>query len=175
MILNVADFGDDFGSYAYIAILCVLINFIPDYLSLLQTRYLLKRLSQSPSTLYSLALLLADLVMSLLIIGGYIGAVLLLSPGIILNLTDGGGLYFLSVFVVSSLTTSLFSWLYILSTWALRLFRGTALRFFDVEGKPLESIALIASGLFLAISIPLSFSISALSESELVIRETEVL
>ena len=174
-ILNVADFNENIGSYAYIAILCVLINFIPDYLSLLQTRYLLKRLSRSPSTLASFGLLWIDLIVSLCIVGGYIGAILLLSPGIILNLLDVGGLFFLSIFVVSSLTTSLFSWLYFLSSSWLRLFRKSALRYFDVKNKPLESIALISGGLFLAISIPLSLSISLLDGSEFVAVEIQTL
>lgn len=51
----------------FVAVYLVVLNFIPDYVSLLQTRYLLKAVARNPSALVLLSLLLADVILTGLI------------------------------------------------------------------------------------------------------------
>lgn len=149
------------GDYFYIALLCIFINFIPDYISLLQTRFLLQQLQKSKNILTSFLLLILDLIASLAIISAYLIAVFAFNPGLILNILDGEGAYFVSIFVFSTLVTSVFSWLYFLSTALLRLFHGFLNQYLDIEYRPLQAIALVAAVIFVAIAVPLNLVVTA--------------
>ncbi|WP_251358627.1 lipopolysaccharide assembly protein LapB [Kangiella sp. TOML190] len=133
----------------------ILINFVPDYLSLLQTRYLLKLFENVKGVFGHLFLLFADIVLSAVIISTYILVYLWIAnvhDVSIMKMVAAFSVY--SIFFYSTFLTSFLSWLYVLSTWVMKLSSKTFLsRWLDIESKPGSSLGIILSGLVLSIGI----------------------
>jgi hypothetical protein len=156
-----------------------LFNFLPDYLSLLKTRAIIAYMMQNPSRVGNYLLLVVDTLasfgiwliaffsLSWIIHGvGYghaphIAAVQAYydssgRPGIfffIKHPPDGSGTTIIdpmNIFLYSTLFTSVWVWLYVLSGWLTRTFRfvkkwGSVLTpYLNVEEKPLHSLGVVA-------------------------------
>lgn len=142
-----------------IFIIAAILNLLPDYLSLLESRYIISRLRKSSSFSKQIMLLTLDLVVTFAIgfiaflalwgafgsnpIDGFISIVLPLS--IERNGEPSWGIWFYSTFF-----TSIWIWLYILSGFLISIqkFARLAIRrfrwFFDIEKKPFISLGGIA-------------------------------
>ncbi|MZH02808.1 MAG: sel1 repeat family protein, partial [Nitrospinae bacterium] len=134
------------------------INIIPDYLSLFETRWLLKRFDQVKSFIGQLGVLVADAVVTGSIIWFAINAFRwsMGEPSLaaieILALFSVFSLFFYSTFL-----TSVWAWVFCLSTWFMRLFSRTSLnKVLDVETKPEAQVALVGAVLIFAVAIVLT-------------------
>ncbi len=149
----------------------LVVNVLVDYLSILQTRFLLGHLHRLQSAVLQFLVLLIDLILS----GALIWAALWLlmrSP-----LYEGGPASFgetlgmfsvFSVFFFSTFFTSFWSWIFVLSTWILRLARASNLgHWLDVEQKPIAILAAITGGVVfvgaLSAAVPLRKGTDGLS------------
>ncbi len=134
------------------------INILPDYLSLFETRWLLKRFEKVTSIPGQLAVLVADAVFTgtIILIGIYLFQ--LIRGDEPLSAVEILGLFSVfSIFFYSTFLTSIWAWLYCLSTWFMRLFSRTPLKtLLDVEKRPMVMIALIGSGLLFSGTFALS-------------------
>ena len=132
------------------------VNIVADYFSLLETRWLLGRLARIRSPLTHVALLIIDAVITGLIILGVIWAAQasgLLAMMIgddaasLSSLTENDPLVIALAFSVfsapfySTFLTSVWSWLYVLSSWALRFFARFQ-SWLDVEKRPVLMVSL---------------------------------
>lgn len=150
-------------SFTKVIALGAIINIIPDYFSLIETRWLLERFGKTQSFFKQLFLLLVDLLFTATIIWFTISIVTLMffkaSPSIaaLVSLYSEYAIFFYSTFL-----TSLWAWVYCLSTWFLRIFRHLRLRrFLDVRTKPDKQIALVGAFLVLAIVVLVTPSLKA--------------
>lgn len=125
--------------------LALAVNIVADYVSLLETRFLLGRICRLRSTLAQAAVLVLDFALSAAIIWLAIFAYLRspLHAGEIESFAEILGLFSIfSVLFYSTFLTSVWTWAYILTTWLLRLFTRLRLpHFLDVEHKPVQIIA----------------------------------
>jgi hypothetical protein len=155
-------------------ILALVGNVFPDYLSLLETRYLLRASSRSKSVLVWLAFLIADLIITLLIARLSVALIELFgervlrasvrylwnSDSILDKLVFLEQLGFLpmiqhpfALWIAPAFFTSLWLWLYAGSGFILKAARTLDLGFdwfnlkFDIEKKPLQSIGLVSGAL----------------------------
>ena len=135
--------------------LAVALNIIPNILSFQQTRILLGIFAHRKNPFLQVAVLLADLVVSSLIILCALTAWRFASgKGALLPLEIIGGFTSYSIFFYSSFLTSIWAWLFVLSLWIMRL--GAKLwdyRLLDVARKPIDSLALLAATLVLLFSV----------------------
>lgn len=131
------------------------VNVVPDYLSLLETRWMLQRMHRVRSVLGQAAVLAADLVFTGAIIWGGIALFRWASGQALLSWVEMLAFFSaFSIFFYSSFVTSVWSWLYCLSTWFLRLFTRTPLgRVLDVETDPAKQVALVGAGVILIIGL----------------------
>jgi hypothetical protein len=123
------------------------INVVPDYVSLFETRWLLKRFDQVRSIGGQLLVLLADAIFTGAIIWAGISLYQLIVAKELPSLVEMVVLFSVfSVFFYSTFLTSVWAWIYCLSTWCMRLFsRGALNKVFDVENKPVAVIALVGA------------------------------
>ena len=123
------------------------INIVPDYVSLFETRWLLKRFERVKSVLGQLGVLFADAVFTGAIIWLGINAFQLWRGDAPLTAIEMLALFSVfSLFFYSTFLTSVWAWLYCLSTWFMRLFsRSTLTRVLDVEAKPVAQVALVGA------------------------------
>ncbi|MFG5384057.1 SEL1-like repeat protein [Yoonia sp. R2-816] len=129
-------------------IIGMIVNIAADYVSLLETRWLLGRMPRR--VLAQIGVLILDLMISALIIWiaifGYINSPL--HDGEIETFAEILGVFSIfSVFFYSTFLTSVWTWAYIGSTWLMRL--ATRLRvsyWLDVEGKPIKVLFLLLAG-----------------------------
>ena len=135
-----------------------ILNVIPDYLSLYETRWLLNKFQNSITLSKQLIFLIIDLLLSSLIILLAIGLFLLLrgqtniTPAVIIGLFSVFSIFFYSTFF-----TSIWAWIYCLSTWFMKLFCKTPLKsILETETKPLKQIGLISSALIFVCAFALS-------------------
>ncbi|MEM1287286.1 MAG: hypothetical protein AAGH60_02935 [Pseudomonadota bacterium] len=133
------------------------INIIPDYLSLIETRWLLQRFVHVRNPFAQLLLLVADFIFTALIIFAAIYVFLFLTGQRIPSPVEIVALFSVyAVFFYSTFLTSVWSWLYCLSSWFMRLFTKLGLnRILGIRRDPVAQIAavgtiLIAVGGFLA-------------------------
>jgi len=134
-----------------------MINFIPDYLSLLETRYILGKMKGSRTVLKTAGFLFLDLVVSFLIICGalwLVGSLAMFSPigfrhflYIVTNsLSMTGTEKVFSIFFYSTFFTSIWIWLYGFSGVCMKGVNRISLIFRWVKGtlnianKPLQSL-----------------------------------
>jgi len=139
------------------------VNFIPDYISLVETRFVLKKF-KSNSIFRIFILVLVDLVLTTAIICGTF-----LLFGFLLSDKEGrSGLLelVLSLFlpiVITSYLTSIWIWLFFLGSLITKLLNLGSLgrnkmgKYFDIENKPFKSVGFVTV-VFLTIAlIPLIF------------------
>jgi uncharacterized protein len=129
----------------------ILINIIPDYLSLFETRWLLQRFDRVSSFFGQLALLAVDALVTVGIIWAHIYLFqLVIGPALGLpevNLIEAV-LFFsvYSIFFYSTFLTSFWAWVFCLSTWFMRMFCRTPLqRLLRNEESPARQVALVGS------------------------------
>ena len=136
------------------------VNVTADYISLLQTRILLDHVGNLRNPVLQALVLLVDLVLTALII--WIALRVFQFTPWFNKLTGGGGadlgevlLIFspFAVFFYSTFATSIWTWVFVLSSWVMRGMARLRLgRWLDVEGKPVKSLryalapALVATG-----------------------------
>ena len=130
-------------------VLGALVNVIPDYLSLLETRWLLRFMDRWRGFWAQVVLLAGDLVVSAAIIWLWIQGVRWVIGEPFLSVVELLAFFSIySVFFYSSFFTSIWAWLYCGSMWFLRLFTGLGLnRVLDVWGEPVKQVALVGSWL----------------------------
>ena len=128
-------------------VLGALVNVIPDYLSLLETRWLLRFMDRWRGFWAQVVLLAVDLVVSAAIIWLWIQGVRWVIGEPFLSVVELLAFFSIySVFFYSSFFTSIWAWLYCGSMWFLRLFTGLGLnRVLDVWGEPVKQVALVGS------------------------------
>lgn len=146
-------------------------NFIPDYISLVQSRYFIKLMSRVNNALIVFLLLIADLVFTPLIFIAYAGVILPLIIGDLdfsalneiirfgtqmkiggfpLNTFDDIDITF-GIYLYSTFFTTIWAWFFALAVGGVRLVKGLqigsqALDFFlDLEKKPILAIGSIAA------------------------------
>ena len=141
-------------------ILGAAINVIPDYVSLYETRWLLKRFETVRSFPGQVAVLVADLVITGAITWGAINAWQWVGPGggRMLSTVELLALFSVySIFFYSTFLTSVWAWLYCSSLWFMRLFTRSPLKYLlDVEKQPVQTTALVGSGLALLTALILT-------------------
>ncbi len=143
-------------SFMQILLLGAVLNIIPDYLSLLETRWLLKRFSEVHSFWTQFSVLILDAIFTATIIWLAINIFQIATGNESLSIIKMLAVFSIySVFFYSTFITSLWAWVYCISTWVMRLFSGTSLKnILAIEEKPVEQVALICSILlFLIIMI----------------------
>ncbi len=132
----------------------IAVNLMADYVSLLETRFLLSRMDRLRSFGAQALVLLADLILSAAIILVVIEVVRW--TGVVAEDNTSWAAIGLAFSVYSApfystFLTSVWTWVYILSTWVLRLFTGLGLnRLPDVEHRPTLMLSLTLSGFVLA-------------------------
>lgn len=144
---------DDGMAVKDVLVLGLVINIFPDYLSLIETRWLLKRFESVRTVWGQVAVLTFDLVFSGLIIWAAINAVRLINGDAYLSPFEmmlAFSMY--AVFFYSTFATSAWAWLYWASTGMVRFFSGkTSSTFLNVEHKPLTQVGFIAGVLVFAV------------------------
>jgi len=148
------------------------LNLIPDYFSLQETRWILKLLKRTSGILSVLFLLICDLVLTLLIFLVGMGVAVMIYEGglekeLLLELAYilWGGLtidsdyIFFSPFIYTTLFTSVWIYLYLISSGLIKigvlLGKGTGKVFglLDVERKPFLSLGVVSSSFIFVIGI----------------------
>lgn len=125
--------------------LCV--NVAADYISLLQTRYIVGQAHQFHNTLFHLFIIAVDIALSAIII--WLSLLLFFySPlynGRADSFSEVAGVFSVfSVFFYSTFATSFWIWVYFLSTCILRFFnRINRADIFDIENQPIRMLGLI--------------------------------
>lgn len=135
-----------------------LVNVIPDYVSLFETRWLLKRFERVRSVAGQLAVLAADAVFTGAIIWVAINAFQVARGETLLSAVDMLALFSVfSLFFYSTFLTSIWAWLYCLSTWFMRVFSRTPLKdILPLDKEPVRQIALVGSVIVLVAALGLS-------------------
>ena len=151
-------------SFITIIILGVIINLIPDYISLFQTRWILKYYSRTDNVGLQLLILIADLVIT----GAIISLMLwFLQLTIFSNVKDNlthtwAILNGLSIFFYSTFLTSIWAWLYCAGAWFIKLYLKLPFNYlFNIEKEAPKVLGLAVSLLYIFITIlisPLVFS-----------------
>ena len=129
----------------------VMVNIVADYLSLIETRWLLERFRTVRSVAGQAALLVADLVFTGAIVLALLYAFSRLVLGEAPRAIDVLALFSVySIFFYSTFLTSIWAWLHCASAWFVRLFTRLGLgHILDVQQKPVHQIALVGAGLIL--------------------------
>ncbi len=128
-----------------VLVIGLIINLLADYVSLLETRWLLGKMPRS--IIGQILVLIFDLAVSALIIWiaifAYINSPL--HVGEIETFAEILGVFSIfSVFFYSTFLTSVWTWAYIVSTWLMRLAMRLRVSYWlDVEGKPIKVLFLL--------------------------------
>lgn len=132
-------------------VLGAILNIVPDYLSLLKSRLIIIRLGRTPRLALQIGLLFTDFAISAVI--GVLSILLYIA------VTGGQAIAPLeiaalfseySIFFYSTFATSIWSLLYFLSVFIMRIFSRTPLYLILAsEEKPVQTISLMCSALFL--------------------------
>ena len=157
-----------------VLVIALAINVLADYLSLLETRFLLGRMHRLRSVVAQVAVLLADLVISAAIIWLAIAAYLTspLYQGEAESFAEILGVFSIfSVLFYSTFLTSVWTWAYILSTWIMRAFTRLGLAdLLDVENKPVlvlgGVLALVVFVGALVLALPMQKDADGLSAAD---------
>jgi len=158
MLFNLRDFFLEldvfWGAIGFISA-SFFFNFIPDYLSLLETRTLIKLARKTHSATIIIILLLVDLLLTFIIftINYFIISTISDKPFDPIIFSDILRAiqfdHYLSIFLYSTFFTSVWLWLYAISGFIIKLISSTrkGLRFFqrhlDIDNKPLRSMAFV--------------------------------
>ncbi|MEP0648253.1 tetratricopeptide repeat protein [Parvibaculum sp.] len=121
------------------------INILPDYLSLYQTRWLLQQFQRVSNPFGQFALLLVDIAVTGLIIFVGIEAYLWFTGQAQIALVEMVALFSLyAVFFYSTFLTSVWAWVYCLSSWFTRASAGLQ-TWLDVANAPGRTLALLGA------------------------------
>ncbi|MEM7745394.1 MAG: tetratricopeptide repeat protein [Pseudomonadota bacterium] len=161
-------------SLGAVLILALAVNVLADYISLLETRWLLGLMPRIRSWWAQALVLAADLVISAAIIWLAILAYVHtpFHEGEINSFAEILGVFSIfSVLFYSTFLTSVWTWGYILSTWVLRLVKRLRLaEWLDVEGQPVRILSLVTGAVTfagaLAASVPLAKDAEGLSAAD---------
>ncbi|MFD1158176.1 SEL1-like repeat protein [Roseovarius aestuarii] len=125
--------------------IALFVNIIADYISLLETRWVLERLRRSDSRLKNALWLSTDLCLTALIIWASISIYILARGGSLIDFPELVGLFSIySIFFYSTFITSIWSIGYLVSTSVNRIFTHTCIgRILDVEENPGQSLAFV--------------------------------
>lgn len=165
-------FGEGVQSFAEILILGTLLNFLPDFISLFETRLILRRMARANSTLTILALIVIDVVLTgAIFIASYTLAfyALYVLAGVFAGLDLSGhwrflktGVFFdspgwgtadeisMGPYIYTTFLTSVWIWLYVLSASVAKVFRfadrtvGIFRLVLDFKEKPIRSLGFIS-------------------------------
>lgn len=120
------------------------INILPDYVSLFQTRWMLQKFQNLRSKLGIFVILIMDFIVSGMIIWVGILTYHILRqtpPPHLFEVLGGFTIY--SIFFYSTFFTSIWAWLYLTSSYVMRLFSSKLSRVLNVETYPLQQLALV--------------------------------
>jgi uncharacterized protein len=136
-------------------ILGAVINIIPDYISLFETRWLLKKFGQLKLLTLQLAVLLIDAIFTASIAWISINLFQLLTGDAPLSSVEVLALFSIfSLFFYSTFITSVWAWIFFISTGIMRLFARTGLKhLLDIESKPVSQIALAGAAIIFIFTI----------------------
>ncbi len=127
----------------------MMVNIVPDYLSLWETRWLLRYISRVETNIGKFLLLVIDAMFSAGIIIVSIWVVrwwMELPPLRPIEMLAGFSVF--AIFFYSTFLTSVWSWLYCLTTWIMRLFARTPLKIIlNIEARPMSQIGLVCGAL----------------------------
>lgn len=160
-------------SLLFILGIALSVNVLADYVSLLETRWLLGKMRRARSAISQAGLLFLDLAITTAIIWVAIIAYLN-SPwheGEIESFGEILGVFSIfSVIFYSTFLTSVWSWAYILSTWIMRLTQRVRKNLLAIDSAPVivlgHILALVVFLTSLAISVPLQKDASNLSVAD---------
>jgi hypothetical protein len=160
-----------FGTFAFISVMALLLNCIPDYLSVVISRFIVRTMAKRPTALNTTLLLLLDTFLTVIIA--------VLSLAIFLAVSGMKGHVFtfkamlhhpieiawiylqmagwaisvypvMRVFLLASLFTSVWVWLYVLASVSIRILHKIRfvwvkiVPFLDVEKKPMTAVGRVA-------------------------------
>ena len=155
---------DSETSLVQVLLLGMVLNLIPDFLSLYETRWILQRFDRVKGFGLNLVLLLVDAFVSAVIIGG---AIFLYKTVTGIEGSMGhtfGALDVTVIFFCSSFLTSLFAWLYCLSSgFAKSVYRLR--KPFDVTKNPQNTIALFSAAWLLVFSFGLKWWVDSIDRT----------
>lgn len=122
------------------------INVVPDYLSLWQTRFMLRVFTKVKHFLLQLIILILDLFVTALIITLFMHVFLYIRNEET-NLADVVAIFSVyAIFFYSTFLTSIWAWWYFLSNWFLWIFTNTRVgNALNIEEKPWEQAGLVAA------------------------------
>ena len=151
------------ASLGRVLLAALVVNLVADYLSLLETRFLLGQMHRFKTAWQQAVILLVDALLSGLIIWIAIRTYLTspISGGASGSFPEIAGIFSIySVLFYSTFLTSVWTWGYVLSTWLMRLFtRLRIAHFLDVVGKPMTilgyAMALITFSGAMLMSMPM--------------------
>ncbi len=155
-IVGISHRAPDRLSLTQAILLGAAINIIPDYLSLWETRWILRRFEKVSSVIGQIGVLLFDAILTGLIIWLSITVFHWMvgrSPLSLVELLAAFSIF--SLFFYSTFLTSIWAWLYCLSTWIVRLFKKKPLSRLPIEDKPGAQIALVCGCLLFAVLLVL--------------------
>ncbi len=146
-ILGLITLRTDTGlSLTQVLLLGAAINLIPDYISLYETRWLLKQFERIRNPLGQLAVLVVDAALTGLIIFLGIKAFLWITGAAQISVVEMMALFSIyAIFFYSTFLTSIWAWAYCVSSWLSRM--SASLRnWLDVAGSPGRILALFSAG-----------------------------
>ena len=157
--------------------LAIVVNLLPDYISLLETRLILRYISQTNSVKRLILFLLLDFFLTWLIFYAYLGiialVILVVHPSSVKPYSIWEELSLIpetmslrcviGIFWYSTFFTSIWIWLYFISTRIIRVFSrleshmSNLISILDVEKKPLSAIGFVTCVLvsIIFLSLPL--------------------
>ena len=152
-ILGVLALRSDAGlNLAQALLLGAAINIIPDYVSLYETRWLLKTFEKVRHPIKQLGILVLDALVTGAIIFAGIKIYLWITGRPSISLVEMAALFsFYAVFFYSTFFTSLWAWAYCLSSWIARLSKRIGLpSWLDIHNAPGAALGLIGAVLVFA-------------------------
>lgn len=163
-LVRPAEFSSAFDVEFYLMpaflIFPIIFNLLPDYLSLLETRYFIRFLNKNSGIKRAIVILLADVVLTasifLFFFFSIVARIFDEAPGDYLKLmlqlsAKAEGDFSVGVFFYSTFFTSVWLWLYILAGLIVKLINLVEKGFsslkllLDIEQKPISSIGMVAS------------------------------
>lgn len=149
------------GEFWLIAAMCLLINLVADFFSLIETRLVIEISGRTDRFIYQFLLLVCDLVVSALIVLPAIWFASLLLNNIYEEpeMAELFGIFSIySIFFYSTFITSIWSIGYLLSTWFVGFFTYNTLDdWLDVEKKPETALSIVGAGFIFCGALAVSF------------------
>lgn len=144
-------YGSQTSAFFFVLTVAVFVNFIPDYVSLWQTRLVLNWFKRHKSLLTQIVLLSVDLGVSVLIIWVSINLYSIVRTGLPVSLVEMSATYSpYAVCFYSTFLTSVWAWLYCSTSWFVRGFVWAGLhRLLDVSDRAAGHTLAFVGGSFI--------------------------